>query len=112
MERKLYVSKTEWLYMDIIVSISDSGAMCISGCDIGKIVKDIRGESSYEYQRDVDAEGVKTLMQKLSVSEGISINFEALLDWLATNYNDKNAFKDIAELLEKHGIESRFSVWG
>jgi hypothetical protein len=82
--------------------------LVVDGYDIGKTVEEAWGDSDYEYDMVIPAEGVGALYGLLDVRTG---DKGGLLKALAERFHGNRCFSKIGDFLDEHGIGHGTSRW-
>jgi hypothetical protein len=86
----------------------DGEKLTVDGYDIGKTVEEAWGDSDYEYDMVIPAEGVDALYGLLNVRAG---DKKGLLKALAERFHGNRCFSEIGDFLDEHGIAHGTSRW-
>ena len=82
--------------------------LLVDGYDIGATVEEAWGDSDYEYDMVIPAEGVDAMYGLLGVKAG---DRKKLLKALAERFHGNKCFSRIGEFLDEHGIRHETSRW-
>lgn len=88
----------------IAFRIDDSGDLVISVVDRGPVVKEIWGDSDYEFWYRIPAKRLEVLAQLLGTTN------ELLIEELSAKWR-KDRFDDLQEILKSPEINARFSSY-
>lgn len=82
------------------VTLNDDGSLLIEGQDLGALPEQLFGSREYEFERTVDATGVRRLRQVLGIAPD-----EPLLPALRARFATTH---ELERAIEDAGIDSRF----
>jgi len=82
--------------------------LVVDGYDIGTTVEEVWGDSDYEYDMVIPAEGVDTLYGLLNVKAG---DKKELLKALAERFHGNTCFSEIGDFLDEHGVKHGTYRW-
>ena len=82
--------------------------LVIDGYDIGKRVKEIFGDSDYEYSTTIPEKEVKKLYPLFNIDEA---DKEGLLKAIAEKFNTNSCYSQFRDFLENNGIKSEGFSW-
>jgi hypothetical protein len=83
-------------------------SLVVKGYDIGKGVKEILGDSDYEYTNTVPEKEVHKLYPILEVTEGDKMG---LLRAVAARFNSNKCYSEFGDFLKKNNIDCNGFSW-
>jgi hypothetical protein len=78
---------------------NEEGELIIDGYDIGNRVKEIWGESDYEYAYRINPDSVKQLYNILGLNHGDKL---ALLEAIKSKFNDNSAYTELGKFMDEN----------
>jgi hypothetical protein len=103
----LFVSNSPGITVTIEAYFDDH-KLFIEGYDIGKVVKDIWGDSDYEYTTIVSPDEVKKLYPLFGVQDG---NKNELLWAIQKKFHSNSCYSEFNDFLMKNNIKAEGFSW-
>jgi hypothetical protein len=109
MERvTLFHFEDEEILIDIQLYFNEKDQLYFDGCDIGKRVKEIWGDSDYEYTYTIEPDEVNKMYSLLHVSTGNRLD---LLLAIQKNFSGNDAYSKFGEFLNGNNIKYEGFTW-
>ena len=103
----LFHFKSEDIKINIVARF-EGKKLIIDGYNIGNTVKEVWGDSDYEYIMTIPGKGVKQLYGLLNVKVG---DRKALLKALSKRFYGNKCFSAIGDFLDQNSIENETFTW-
>ncbi len=107
----LFNESREEIKISVTAQIDDNGDFSISGYDSGKLVTELKGDSSYEYNVSIKKTDKDVLIQKLGAEFPFIKNDEDFMNWLKTNYSHNQGFSEFLNLVDRLEIKRDLFFW-
>ena len=104
----LYAFTSDWIKITIDAYFDDKENLIIDGYDIGKRVKEVWGDSDYEYTTTIKPDDVVHLYALLNITNG---NKKELLTYLQNHYNTNSCYSELQNFLDHHKIKYEGFSW-
>lgn len=104
----LYEFESSDIKISMKVYFNEDNKLIFDGYDIGKTVKDLMGDSDYEYKYSVDFKEVEKLAKLFDVSVKEKIVF---LEEIKSRFNENDAFSKFGSFMKENDIVFESFTW-
>lgn len=104
----LFEHTTPRFNVKIEMSFDKDGNFIMDGCDLGSGVKELLGDSDYEYQITIDKTNTSNLCNRLGVSEN---QRELLFHKIKSLFGKETGFSEFRVFLDNNKITYRYFSW-
>lgn len=107
----LFEEKRPDIHIQIYARINEKLDLVIEGADTGILVRELRGESDYEYYLTVEKDSKKLLISKLRDKNYEVTDDKDLLTWIKANFSDNSTFSAFRLFLEQEEVPFKTFFW-
>jgi len=104
----LYKFESADIKISIEIYFNDEDKLILDGYDIGKRVRELMGDTDYEYQYTVEPEEAKKIANILGVDRQDKM---ALLKEIKSRFSGNNAYSKFGAFMEKNDIKFDRFTW-
>jgi hypothetical protein len=104
----LYQYKDENISVDI-TAYFENGNLVIDGYDVGERVKELTGDSDYEYRMRISEKDLARFCAEIGT--GIESGEDAILERMVMIFNINTCFSEIGSILRQSDIPFEYFSW-